>query len=174
MAAQPEVPACLSFSPQECIGAQGGCVPDPGQYLQAPCTPLIEVTKTTTHCRCQEQRLQPVTNKQHSCQESTLNSPPALVTSGQGPTYTSSCAHTWPGSVTSSMADSSISRGASEDSRPWVAITKILYAPLSFRVSAAARKLSTSSMMSSWHYRRSKRHEHLCKGESRLRGERRD
>lgn len=47
------------------------------------------------------------------------------------------------------MADSSISRGASEDNRPWVAITKILYAPLSFRVSAAARKLSTSSMMSS-------------------------
>lgn len=51
--------------------------------------------------------------------------------------------------TTSSMADSSISRGASEDNKPWVAITKILYAPLSFRVSAAARKLSTSSMMSS-------------------------
>lgn len=51
--------------------------------------------------------------------------------------------------TTSSIADSSIRRGASEDSRPWVAMTKILYAPLSFRVSAAARKLSTSSMMSS-------------------------
>lgn len=31
-----------------------------------------------------------------------------------------------PGAVTSSMADSSMSRGASEDNKPWVAITKIL------------------------------------------------
>ena len=38
-------------------------MPDPGQYLQGLCTPSIEVTKTTTHCHCQEQRLQPVTNK---------------------------------------------------------------------------------------------------------------
>lgn len=51
--------------------------------------------------------------------------------------------------LTSSIADSSISLGASEESRPWVAITKILYAPLSLSVSAAARKLSTSSMISS-------------------------
>jgi hypothetical protein len=65
--------------------------------------------------------------------------------------------------TTSSMADSSISRGASEDNKPWVAITKILYAPLSFRVSAAARKLSTSSMMSSCQITRSKRHMNTCK-----------